>query len=254
MPIAGFGVIWRSQAMSRVFRLVESLEQSESTVLLTGESGTGKEMVARALHARSRRRDGPFVAVNCAAIPETLLESELFGHTRGAFTGAVREHVGLFVKADGGTLFLDEVAELPAKLQPKLLRALQERAVRPIGSGSEVPFDVRLIAATNRDLQAEPTDGFRQDLFFRLAVIQIELPPLRARFDIAVPDGVTLAPFAGFDISPDGRRALMLHAQSTRTRIWDLEEEREELGDETASVHATELAWQRRRCRERRCA
>jgi two-component system response regulator HydG len=138
--------------------------------------------VARALHRRGRRKDGPFVAINCAALPETLLESELFGHERGAFTDARAARSGLFVQASGGTLFLDEIGEMPLALQPKLLRALQERAVRPLGGEREVPFDVRLVTATNRDLETAVHDGrFREDLFFRVNVIHVPLPPLRAR-------------------------------------------------------------------------
>jgi two-component system, NtrC family, response regulator AtoC len=150
--------------------------------LVTGESGTGKELVARALHTRGRRRLGPFVAINCAGMPEPLLESELFGHARGAFTDARVARTGLLVGASGGTLLLDEIGELPFGLQPKLLRALQERTVRPVGATTEVPFDVRVIASTNRDLEAAVEDGrFREDLYFRVNVIHVELPPLRSR-------------------------------------------------------------------------
>jgi DNA-binding NtrC family response regulator len=179
----GFGeLVGDSEAMRRVRDLVARVADSDATVLVTGESGTGKELVARALHMASPRRSGPFVALNCAAVPEALIESELFGHTRGAFTDARGSRTGLFLQADRGTLFLDEVAELPIQLQPKLLRALQERSVRPIGGDAEVRFDARVVAATNRDLASAIEEGrFREDLFFRINVIQIEIPPLRAR-------------------------------------------------------------------------
>jgi len=153
------------------------------SVLITGASGTGKELVARALHNRSRRRSaGPFVAVNCAAIPEQLLESELFGHVKGAFTDARSARRGLFLKAQGGTIFLDEIAELPLAMQPKLLRALQEHTVRPIGGSDEESYDARLITATNRELELEVKQGkFRTDLFYRINVVRIDVPPLRER-------------------------------------------------------------------------
>lgn len=171
-----------SPAMEVLHDLLERVAETESSVLVTGESGTGKEVVARALHRRGRRRDGPFVAVNCAAMPETLLESELFGHARGAFTDAKAAHTGLFVQASGGTLFLDEIGDMPLGLQPKLLRALQERRVRPLGGDAEIPFDIRLITATNRDIEtAAEEHRFREDLFFRINVIHVDLPPLRAR-------------------------------------------------------------------------
>jgi two-component system response regulator HydG len=171
-----------SAAMRRVYGLLERIADSDVTVLVTGESGTGKELVGRALHRRGRRTDGPFVAVSCAALPEQLLESELFGHTRGAFTDARHARTGLLLAATGGTLFLDEVAEIPLAMQAKLLRVLQERRVRPLGAEQETPVDVRIVAATNRDLEREVAEGrFREDLFFRLNVVPIHLPPLRAR-------------------------------------------------------------------------
>jgi DNA-binding NtrC family response regulator len=169
-------------AMQELFGQLAQIADSETSILIAGESGTGKELVARALHRRSRRSAGPFVAINCVALPETLLESELFGHTRGAFTDAHAARQGLFLQADGGTLLLDEIGDLPAALQPKLLRVLEERVVRPLGSEEEKRFDVRIIASTNRDLEAAVEDGrFRKDLFFRLNVIQVQLPPLRSR-------------------------------------------------------------------------
>jgi two-component system response regulator HydG len=174
--------IGTSEAIRRVEELVARAAGSDATVLVTGESGTGKELAARALHRRGGRAKGPFVAINCAALPEPLLESELFGHVRGAFTDASSSRPGLIVRATGGTLFLDEIGDMPLGMQVKLLRALQERVVRPVGGDKEVPFDVRVIAATHRDLEAEVAAGrFRQDLFFRIHVIEIALPPLRAR-------------------------------------------------------------------------
>ncbi len=171
-----------SPAMRTVYDLVERVADSEASILVAGESGTGKEVVARALHNRSRRSDHRFVAINCAAVPEALLESELFGHARGAFTDAKTAHVGLFSQAQGGTIFLDEIGDMPLALQPKLLRVLQERVVRPVGSSTETPIDVRFIAATNRDLESAIEEGrFREDLYFRVNVIRIPLPPLRAR-------------------------------------------------------------------------
>jgi two-component system response regulator HydG len=171
-----------SESMRKVQDMIVRIADSDASVLITGESGTGKELVARALHRNGKRRSGPFVAINCAAMPETLLESELFGHARGAFTDARAARNGLFVQANGGTLLLDEIGDLPLGLQPKLLRALQERVVRPLGSDVEIPFDARVVAASNRDLASAVEDGrFREDLFFRINVIHLELPPLRAR-------------------------------------------------------------------------
>jgi DNA-binding NtrC family response regulator len=177
-------LVGASEAMQEVYRLVEALSQNRSTVLISGESGTGKELVARTIHRRSPWANAAFVAINCAGLSETLLDSQLFGHRRGAFTGAVSDHEGVFRAAAGGTLLLDEVAEIPLSLQAKFLRAIQEREVTPLGSTRPVPVDVRLIAATNRDMDAEVRAGrFRADLYYRLNVVHIEVPPLRARRD-----------------------------------------------------------------------
>jgi two-component system response regulator HydG len=175
-------LIGTSPALDKVRDLIDRVADSEASVLITGESGTGKEVVARALHRQSRRKDKPFMAINCAAMPEALLESELFGHARGAFTDARQAYSGLLVEAHGGTIFLDEIGDMPLGLQPKLLRVVQERMVRPLGSTTEVPVDVRFVAATNLDIESAVDEKrFREDLFFRLNVIRLELPPLRAR-------------------------------------------------------------------------
>jgi two-component system response regulator HydG len=171
-----------SAAMARVYDLLGRIANSPATVLITGESGTGKEVAARALHERGPRKGKPFVAVNCSAVPEALLESELFGHARGAFTDARAARAGLLLQANGGTMLLDEIGDMPLSLQPKLLRALQERTLRPVGGDEEVPFDVRIVATTNRDLRAlVEEERFREDLYFRINVIHVEMPPLRAR-------------------------------------------------------------------------
>jgi DNA-binding NtrC family response regulator len=175
-------IIGTSPALQSVFRLVEKVAGTNTNILIEGESGTGKELIARAIHHNSPRAEKPFVAVNCGALPESLLESELFGHTKGAFTGAVTDKAGLFRSGDGGTVFLDEVAEITPAMHVRLLRALQEHEVTPLGSSAPVSFDARIIAATNRDLEREVAEGrFREDLFYRLNVIEIYLPPLRER-------------------------------------------------------------------------
>ncbi|MFP4146009.1 MAG: sigma-54-dependent transcriptional regulator [Phycisphaeraceae bacterium] len=174
--------VGESPAMQRLFEEVSRIAEHPVSVLVTGESGTGKELVAQALHRHSDRRNGPFVPVNCAALPGNLLESELFGHAKGAFTGARSDRRGLFLEADGGTLFLDEVGEIPLELQPKLLRALETGSVRPVGADHEIACDVRIVAATNRDLETAVAEGeFREDLFFRINVVHVEIPPLRSR-------------------------------------------------------------------------
>jgi two-component system, NtrC family, response regulator PilR len=176
------GIISKSIGIEKIYHLVQKVARNSTNVLITGESGTGKELIARAIHLNGSRKNMPFVAVNCGAIPETLIESELFGHTRGAFTGAVADHLGLFKQADQGTIFLDEVGELPLHLQVKLLRVLQEKVFTPVGGNKQVKVDVRVISATNRDLHKEMEDGrFRRDLFYRLNVVQIVMPPLRNR-------------------------------------------------------------------------
>ncbi|HEU5394572.1 MAG TPA: sigma-54 dependent transcriptional regulator [Candidatus Methylomirabilis sp.] len=176
--------IGKSKRFLEVLKLAEHVAPTESTVLIQGESGTGKEVIARYIHNLSNRADGPFLSINCGALPENLLESELFGHVKGSFTGAVRDKQGLFAAARGGSFFLDEVGEMPASLQVKLLRVLQEREAIPVGATEPIPVDVRIIAATNRDLEEEIRRGnFRSDLFYRLNVIAINLPPLRERRD-----------------------------------------------------------------------
>src|SRR5438093_1371681 len=179
----GFGeLIGESASMREVYRVIGAVSQNKSTVLVSGESGTGKELVARTIHRRGPLAAGPFVAINCAGLSETLLDSQLFGHRRGAFTGAVNDHDGVFRAAEGGTLFLDEVAEIPLPLQAKFLRAVEQREVTPLGASRPVPVDVRIVAATNRNLDAEIRAGrFRTDLFYRLNVVHVELPPLRDR-------------------------------------------------------------------------
>ena len=181
-------IVGTSAKMNAIFQMIETVAQVQSTVLVTGESGTGKELVARAIHDLGRRAERPFISINCGAFTETLLESELFGYVKGAFTGANTNRKGLFEAADGGTIFLDEIGETSPSMQVKLLRVLQERRVRAVGAHDEVPIDTRVIAATNRDLKKMCEDGtFREDLFYRISVIPIHLPPLRERAD-DIPD------------------------------------------------------------------
>ena len=217
-PLAGFGIITRSQAMSRVFRLIETLQHSEATVLVTGESGTGKEVTARIIHAHSPRRNGPFVAVNAAALPGELLETELFGHVKGSFTGATRDRVGRFEAAQDGTLFLDEVGDLPLHLQVKLLRVLQDHTYERVGDNQPRQTNARIIAATHRDLRRGVAQGsFREDLYYRLRVSPIEIPPLRDRREDIEPIARVLLARVGartgreLRFSPDALRALLSH-------------------------------------------
>ncbi len=175
-------LVGKSPAMRKVYELIGRVSDTDSSVLLTGESGTGKELVARALHSQSDRANRPFIAINCAAVPANLLESELFGHVRGAFTDAKTSRKGLFERAHGGTVLLDEIGEMPMAMQPTLLRVLQERRLRPVGGSAEISFDTRILAATNRDLESDVEEGrFREDLFYRLNVVEIHVPPLRTR-------------------------------------------------------------------------
>ncbi len=175
-------LIGDSAPMQEVYSLLGRIRDTDATVLITGESGTGKELIAKAVHEQGRQKAGPFIAINCAAVPETMLESELFGHVKGAFTDASSSRVGLFVRANGGTLFLDEIGEMPISMQVKLLRALQERKLRPVGGNQEAPFDARIVCATSRDLEADVAEGrFREDFYYRINVIRVQTPSLSSR-------------------------------------------------------------------------
>ncbi len=213
-PAGMSGIIGKSSVMQEVFKKVAAVAASEANVLLVGESGTGKELLARAVHYNSARSSGPFEAINCAAIPETLLESELFGHERGAFTGAIRQKQGKFEVADGGTVFLDEIGEVPLLAQVKLLRFLEERRFERVGGTDVVPVDVRIVAATNQNLEERVREGrFREDLYFRLNVVKIEIPPLRDRRDdipLLVAYCLDLARGAG--ISPEAMEVFKQHS------------------------------------------
>ena len=184
MPVAGLPLVGRSAPMQAVYRMITRVLRNDLSVLVLGESGTGKELVAEAIHQLGQRKNGPFVAVNTAAIPAELIESELFGHEKGAFTGAVARHAGKFEQADGGTLFLDEIGDMPLEAQTRLLRALQSGKIRRVGGREEIAVDVRIIAATNKNLEPMIAAGqFREDLFYRLNVVPVTLPPLRERAD-----------------------------------------------------------------------
>jgi two-component system response regulator HydG len=210
------GLIGTSPAMQRVYRLARQVAPSRATVLVTGESGTGKGELARAIHALSPRADKPFIPLHCAALAETLLESELFGHEKGAFTGADRKRIGRFEQASGGTLFLDEIGEIPAATQVKLLRVLQERAFERVGGNETVTVDVRLIAATNRDLAADVKDGrFREDLYYRLNVVHIEMPPLRLRGT----DVIALAEYFLRKFSEENRKRIDGFSDRARSKL-----------------------------------
>ncbi len=222
-------IIGKSNVMKKVFEIVRKIADTNCNVLISGESGTGKELIARAIHFNSTRRDNPFVTINCAALPETLLESELFGHMKGSFTGAIANKEGLFEMADGGTILLDEIGETPASIQVKLLRVIQEREFRRIGGLKDIKVDVRIIAATNMDLDQAVKDGrFREDLFFRLDVIRIYVPPLRERTeDIPLLAGYFLDKFKrdlGRDIKGFAPEAInLLMSSEWRGNVRELE-------------------------------
>ena len=209
-------IVGNSPSMRRVYEMVRRVASSDASILIHGETGTGKELIARAIHKASARAAGPFIAINCAAVPPNLIESELFGHAKGAFTDASNTRAGLFIEANGGTLFLDEIGEMPIELQAKLLRALQERRVRPLGSNQEVPFDTRIVSASNRDLESEVIEKrFREDLLYRINVVRVDLPPLRARGAdiIAIASMVLrkLAPKRAITIAPAAGQKLMAY-------------------------------------------
>ena len=221
--------VWRDPSMERVVRLAEQVARSEASVLITGESGTGKEVLARHVHAKSNRGSRPFVSVNCAAIPEALLESELFGHEKGAFTGAVARRIGRFEEANGGTLLLDEISEMDVRLQSKLLRALQERVIDRVGGAAPVKVDIRVLATSNRNLAEEVKKGtFREDLFYRLNVVHLRLPPLRERLadilELATHFARKYAELNGLPLRPLARDAQALVARNPwRGNVRELE-------------------------------
>jgi len=243
------GMLGKGPQMQAVFGLIRKVAASEAPVLLLGESGTGKEMAALAIHRRSSRRNGPFVPINCSAIPENLLESELFGHEKGAFTGADKERKGLIESASGGTLFLDEIGDLPAPIQVKLLRFLQEQTFLPVGGRKEKKVDARIVAATNADLKQKIGDGtFREDLYFRLAVVVINLPPLREREeDVEVLARAFLERFAaqnnrkGLTFTPDAVRALIRHPWPGNVRELQNRVQRAAIMSDGKRIMATDL-------------
>ncbi len=235
-----------SGPMTALFRQMERLLDVDTIVLLQGESGTGKELVARALHFQGRRSNGPFIAVNCGAIPNDLVESQLFGHERGAFTGADRVHRGSFEQAHGGTIFLDEIGEIPLHAQVSLLRVLTERRVTRVGSETSIPVDVRVIAATNRELEAAVTDGdFRRDLYYRLAVVPLRVPPLRERGDdVLVLAETFLRKFAGRNVRVDADTALALQNYRWPGNVRELENAMEQvvvMGSRSDVIHMSDL-------------
>jgi len=221
-------IVGSSSKMDAIFQMIETVAEVQSTVLVTGESGTGKELVARAIHDQSDRAERPFISINCGAFTETLLESELFGYVKGAFTGANSNRKGLFEAADKGTIFLDEIGEMSPAMQVKLLRVLQERRVRPVGAHDEIPIDARVIAATNRDLKAMADEGtFREDLFYRISVIPIDLPPLRERAE-DIPDLVEhfVAKFnaqSGRNVSLSAKALQVLESYAWHGNVRELE-------------------------------
>jgi two-component system response regulator AtoC len=243
------GIISENPGMKSVFRQIDRIAGYKTTVLITGESGTGKELVARAIHQRSDRGEGPFVAVNCGAIPEHLLESELFGHRKGSFTDAVSDKQGLFEAAHTGTLLLDEIGELPAMLQVKLFRVLQEEHIRRVGETRDIPVDVRILAATTRDLPAEIKQGrFREELYYRLNVVTIELPPLRARREdiVLLLDHFLARNNERFKLSikgfePEAQRMLANHAWPGNIRELENAVEHSCLMAEGSTVRAADL-------------
>jgi two-component system response regulator AtoC len=247
-------IVGESEALQEVLKRVEQVASTSSTVLLRGETGTGKEMVARAVHLNSDRGDRPFIAVNCAALPAELLESELFGHEKGAFTGAIAQRKGRFELADGGTIFLDEVGELPMEVQVKLLRVLQEREFERVGGGQPIKVDVRVISATNRDLEALVEQGrFREDLYYRLNVFPIQLPPLRERGqDVLLLAEHFLEKFVRLnrrgptELAPDARAALMAHGWPGNVREVQNVIERAAIVAEGGALAAGDLDFGRR--------